>query len=554
MIASSVLIITILLFASYACCSDDMPKSAHPRLNAKIQTRGTNDEKELTTGSRIILHSKGGTEFNHEIFKYDGNTWNSENNITFNQTDDSTYVTAIYPVHENLYTDGALEDILIARDSICGSELIELNFRHLFSSLVIHAEASIQSSLAEIRITTPILVSSISSSGEPILNTEQAHTTSLLPNETGDYTFIIPPYENCILTLSLIMKDGSTHNQPLQAYTFQSGVKYECNLVSAESAPGIYSADDLIAFCKLINGEKYSGDKTLVSFGETIDEKTTYYLRKDITLTEEDSEKLSPIGYKTDKYFKDTFDGLGHKISNLTIKASNGNAGLFARIESTAAIKNLHLENSISTLTNSSSQAGILVGTSYGIIDNCTINNCSLTNNYSSYTGGIVGQARKGSSIINCSVCNTTITNIEMELGSITGYLAEGNILNCYIYNNKVLGDNYRGGICGYSNNGQITNCYVYKLSLDSNTKKGIFIGKATKTTLSFCHSVSTSSLSLIKEASSCTTTPNYKFTTDFKDAETNTPVFELLNQWVGEQNNYNRWQADDNLPAVFAK
>ena len=545
---------SILLFVSYACCSDNMPKSAHPHLNAKIQTRGTSDEKELTSGSRIILHSKGGTEFNHEIFEYNGTTWNSENDITFNQTNDSTYVTAIYPVHEDLYTNGALEDILIAQDSICGNEPIELSFKHLFSSLVIHAEASIQNTLAEIRITTPIIVSDISISGKPILNTEHTHTTSLSQNETGDYTFIIPPYDNCILTLSLIMKDGSIHNQSLQAHTFQSGIKYECNLVSAESAPGIYSADDLIAFCKLINGEKYSGDKTLASFSETIGEKTIYYLRKDITLTEEDCEGLSPIGYKTDKYFKDTFDGLGHKISNLIIKANNGNAGLFARIESTATIKNLHLENSISTIENSSSQTGILVGTSYGIINNCTINNCNLTNNHSSYTGGLVGQARKGSSIINCSVCNTTIKNTEMELGSITGYITEGKIINCYAYNNKITGKKYRGGFCGYSSKGEIMNCYIYKITFDSNnSNKGLFVGNtANNTILTNCY-YDTSSPALIKNGS-YTTESNYKFTTDFKDTETNTPVFELLNQWVGEQTNYNRWQPDDNLPAVFVK
>ena len=86
--------------------------------------------------------------------------------------------------------------------------------------------------------------------------------------------------------------------------------KYECNIVRLDSSPGIRTAEDLIAFSQLIN-KTYKGNKTLDDFGKQVNGEMIYSLCNDIELTEEDCNRLEPIGYHTDIPFSDTFDGKG---------------------------------------------------------------------------------------------------------------------------------------------------------------------------------------------------------------------------------------------------
>ena len=83
-----------------------------------------------------------------------------------------------------------------------------------------------------------------------------------------------------------------------------------------------------------------------------------------------------------------TFDGNGYEISNLSIKGSYGNAGLFGQI---SEVKNLGLRNVIVNNTNSSGNTGAIAG-------NCTtLTNCYITG--SGTTGGLLG---KGTTITSC--------------------------------------------------------------------------------------------------------------------------------------------------------
>ena len=89
-----------------------------------------------------------------------------------------------------------------------------------------------------------------------------------------------------------------------------------------------------------------------------------------------------------------TFDGNGYEISNLSIKGSYGNAGLFGQI---SEVKNLGLRNVIVNNTNSSGNTGAIAG-------NCTtLTNCYITGSGSvtgsGTTGGLLG---KGTTITSC--------------------------------------------------------------------------------------------------------------------------------------------------------
>lgn len=166
-----------------------------------------------------------------------------------------------------------------------------------------------------------------------------------------------------------------------------------------------------------------AGLASLVNTG-TAFEKKTITLGGDMDLA---GKEWTPIGL--DKYFKGTFDGADHSISNLNIsKQTSGYAGLFGRV-SGATITNVMLTDT--AITASGSGAAGIVG--YAL--NSEITSCSnsgdvtFTASSTGNTGGILGDRTKG-----------TVTNCH-NVGTISGKYAHaivGNggtsetVTNCY--------------------------------------------------------------------------------------------------------------------------
>ncbi len=92
-----------------------------------------------------------------------------------------------------------------------------------------------------------------------------------------------------------------------------------------------------------------------------------------------------------------------------------------------------------------------------GIFDgnNCTISNFSLTSTREGNTG-LFGTV--GGEIINLGLLNPNIFAHGRNVGSLTGYLNEGSITNCYAKGAVVSGGNYVGGLIGL-NTGNVTKC-----------------------------------------------------------------------------------------------
>lgn len=536
------------------CESQPFP-SYTPQITGDIVSRDIIAESLLKNGSQVLFNATGGTTINNQVFTLNEGVWKNEEggSISINTSAETT-LAAIYPAYSgeelithNPYAADTLQDILIAQRTFTGTTDIQLQFQHLFSLLNVHVHSSIASSVDAVELTCPKVTGIDPHDGT--FTHESTHTIRQVKDNSKVYSFIVPSISDCPLTLTFTLNTEETRTHTF-THTFERGHKYECHV----NRPGIRNAADLIEFYTLISCPyNYKGTKTLDDFGEKKEDKTTYRLLADIALTENQSNKLNSIG--NNQYpFDDIFDGGGHTISNLKIRAYDGHAGLFGFISENGYVKNLRLDNCYSqTITSSSgSGAGILAGICQGTIDNCRVSNSSISNEDDSTTGAIAGLT--SGKIINCSVENTTIIATENALGSITGYLYGGEILNCYASHNtienKTKCQNARGGIAGGSTNGDIQNCFVYNNSYDSRkNKKGQFIGTASNTILKNCYyDMSKSTFALIKEKTKCTTSPNYKYDSGFHYGGIH--ISKLLNQWIGEQSIYRRWAtADDGSP-----
>ncbi len=157
-------------------------------------------------------------------------------------------------------------------------------------------------------------------------------------------------------------------------------------------------------------------------------EGDTIYLNADVDLA---GALFNPIGYGYDIYFKGTFDGQGHTISNMyqngwELGYSYGTygGGLFASVVD-ATIKNVNVEGA--EVVMECVDMGILVGYSYGT---CTYENITVSNstiqNYQRYTGGVVGEVNGTQTFKNVDVASDVEISglwgdFDTSLGGIIG-------------------------------------------------------------------------------------------------------------------------------------
>lgn len=154
----------------------------------------------------------------------------------------------------------------------------------------------------------------------------------------------------------------------------------------------------------------------------------TLVLEKDIALSCNKDNSFTPIGINSS--FEGTFDGNGHKISNLYVDRA-GRAGLFASVYG-ASIKNLTVE-------------GTVVGSGYTGPDITGV-------------GGIVGYSFYQILIENC-VSNVNVSSSCKNTGGICGFVndVDSVIRNCINIGNIESGSDKTGGISG--NPGIVYNC-----------------------------------------------------------------------------------------------
>jgi len=163
-----------------------------------------------------------------------------------------------------------------------------------------------------------------------------------------------------------------------------------------------------------INGNNYhliwtiggSGQYDLSSLNDA--PNGTYYALAD-SVPDAGTFSAPPVGY-----FAGTFNGLGNKISNLTITNSSGYfVGLFGEIQSGGVVENLGLVDETVTVTTGSpsyADVGGLVGENEGTISNSFVTgSISDSVNYSRI-GGLAGE-NAGGALITGSSANVTVAN-----------------------------------------------------------------------------------------------------------------------------------------------
>ena len=183
-----------------------------------------------------------------------------------------------------------------------------------------------------------------------------------------------------------------------------------------------------------------------------------YQLTADITVTAPYANEFTD--------FSGTFDGNGHTVTLAIDQPSKDNIGLFSKISSTATIKNVTVDG---TVTGSRCVGGI-AGTSNGTITQCQ-NKATITatkngsGNYSQ-AGGIVGYAENATITSCANVGNVNAApNDGRRCGGVAGYAKTSVIENCYnqgqVSSCSTGSSAAVGGIAGYiDSNASVMNCY----------------------------------------------------------------------------------------------
>lgn len=541
-------LITICLLTLFCSCNETLElQSSFSSFKGQITSRNTTGNTSLPEGSTALFNICGDFQLTNRILTYTNNVWNSEEPIPWPDKNKTIFLTAIHPVLDEyssstLYKSNKLTDILIAQDTLMTGNELEITFKHLFSSLTIHLNETVQKELQEISITVPKTVSSLQPSNGIYTIKDENLTISETHIGKNEYQFILPPMENSILNITLSMTNGDIHSHSLEPHTFSSGYNYECHIIKEDQRPGIKTAEDLIAFSLLINKQSYTGEKSLKDFGEEINGKTVYRLLSDITFTDEECKQFLPIGYYDSRAFQDIFDGEGHCIYNLTIpdkssysKVNLTYSGLFGHIGTNGIVQNLHLVQAKTAENATCTRIGFIAAMNEGIIMNCHVEQSMAHEGVHEKTGFICGQLSVKGSIINCSASNNIITSEKSSyVGGLVGY-ANGHILNSYTSENQYqLNGNAAGEIAGYSPSNYhltVSNCVTYN-SQNQSSVYAITPSVKNATLDHFFYNQGT----LYNTANSNNVTKNdvYKYDSSFK--ANGTPITTWMNNWIGNE------------------
>ena len=351
------------------------------------------------------------------------------------------------------------------------------------------------------------------------LSTENENPAVIAPyNQGGDtYTALVAPQTVAAGTafITCTFTNGKSFVYRMQKEAeWKAGEEYTYTVsLAAAEDPGY--TDDGQGNYTVTTAEGLKNIASLVNGGATDIDIT---LDTDLDLT---NMEWTPIGTESQPY-TGTFNGKNKTITGLTVTGSNDYVGLFGRIGSGGAVKNVILTEvnvtagtsvggiagqNDGTVENCSvngtvtgrgfTDTGGIVGTNYGTISGCsaegtvtgntnvggisglcvpnydtgtgsligsTIVGCGSTAavSGSNYVGGVVGNLGNNCSLTACySTGNVTVTSTTSYAGGVVGVNAQGTVTGCYHATGTVSGQGNVGGIVGMNNNsGQTTACY----------------------------------------------------------------------------------------------
>ena len=254
----------------------------------------------------------------------------------------------------------------------------------------------------------------------------------------GNWTF----EENKLPVLNMGTRETSDLQYYIIGYIPSYDVEYKFEGEGTEQNPYIISSlDDLKGLRDNVNRERKTYEGKFFKQTADIDMSAI-----------DDWESIGNYNnYSGESYFfKGTYDGDNHKISNMqsSYYPNGENIGLFRDLEGT--VKNLTLEN-------------CKVEDSYGNVEKI----------------GILARCAKGATITNCHVISGEVNSYDRNTGGLIGYIyAYENdtvIKNCS-FEGEVNGNENVGGIVGTSEGAEISECY-FKGNLTGNSYIGGILG-----------------------------------------------------------------------------
>lgn len=255
----------------------------------------------------------------------------------------------------------------------------------------------------------------------------------------------------------------------------------------------ISEPEELAGLAALVNGTSEANGKQAVTF-----EDKTIYLAKDIDLGGKDWTRIGEaLSAGSFKYFKGTFNGNGHSISNLAITLTgsgsggkNQRQGLFGSLDG-ATVENLKVVNA-NIATSKTSQAynnvGIIAGyASQTVFSNITVSGSlanASTSNGGAYVGGIVGTFAGGT--MTACINKASVAG-DYQAGGIVGrtYTSQCAFYRCANYGavstsyDRSTTSYSAGGIIGllYCKNDSVKQCVNYGSVTAAGASAGGIVG-----------------------------------------------------------------------------
>lgn len=537
--------------------------------------RAAEENTRFQAGDVISFFSQGGIEADNVCLTYENGMWKHGGALSWNTSGKDASFTAFYPCFESgvwdyYDEDGFLEDIIYAKGEVSSGMFIELGFQHLFSKIIFEVDGEMNEQIQHITFTPSVQIESVLPlTGEIVLTGTPAEPFQIEKQSDGIYSFFVPSAHEVTIDIQITTSEGK--QLPLAttaSQSYQSGYQYTYHLAPEVHEVGIYTVEDFIAFTHLINGMSYPG-RTLDEFGETVDGRTTYYLRNDLHFTEETSKDVQPIGFRRIKYtsrknfaFKDCFDGKGHTLNGLQIITVDvtDSQGLFCDIDEQGVVKNLNMENCSyvnANINNIMQRAGILAGWNEGTIIGCHIKGGKIENKKSGNASGIVCD-NKGS-VLNCTVNDMQFIGNELRIGGLC-YDNSADIINCGVMRCSAISNKCAGGLCyNVASGSTILNCYVYSLDAENTDAGALFYQGNNSVTITInCYYQGDVSLKPIYNTFTYNKGAVYTYGADFTVTDKGCSLLEALNGWVednqGKYSGYSLdyWQkGDENIPFI---
>ncbi|MBR1713283.1 MAG: hypothetical protein IJ722_07755 [Alloprevotella sp.] len=228
----------------------------------------------------------------------------------------------------------------------------------------------------------------------------------------------------------------------------------------AQTTLEISTADQLAALAEAVNGGNDFRESTII-------------LTADINLR--DYEAWTPIGTMTND-FQGTFDGKGHRITNLRVRADAVEtgfvAGLFGRVGAAGVVQDVTVGNLSVWIEDTGGyediacMVGAIAGRNDGSIVGCANRGVAVYGNWNhAYVGGIAGY--NAGTVENCYNLGRVVTGANYKNNNVGGIVGKNmtesaSVRNCFVradVTQEVDGSSISGPIFG-DNFGIVSSCF----------------------------------------------------------------------------------------------